>query len=359
MSAPKKKAGTGTRPSATRSGTKAGGARPSIPKAAKSAGPQVSAAPGGGKRPPSGPTLVIGTIPVLTRVAGGVGLLAALLLLLRPAFPLVDTAGGALGGAHNLWDFLVVLPLVLAVGWAGVLCLLGRLPRFGLAILIAAGGYGLGAAIRVLPLFGTRTHSTLDLSIPEAAVSNVRYTVAGGLVLTVVAGLLLAVAAALALRAWRRTIMEDNGLFDPLRPWFAGFGMWTSVGAILAVIYPVADPLSAHSVGMPVGGILDRSGLDRLGILVQLVAFVAVAVGASVARPRLATVGMLLGLTAVSLTIWLTDTLLVVRSTELANGFGTIYQSGAWTWAALFTVLALLLRRRPRPPKPERPHETY
>jgi iron complex transport system permease protein len=303
--------------------------------------------------------LVIGTIPLLARVAGAVALLAAVLLLLRPAFPLVDTAAGALGGAHNLWDYLVVAPIALAVGWAGVLCLLGRLPRFGLAILIAAGGYGLGAALRALPLFGTKTHSTLDLAIPEAAARNVRYTVAGGLVVQVIAGLLLAVATLLALRAWRRTIMEDNGLFDPLRPWFAGFGMWTSVAAILAVIYPVADPLSFHAVGMPVTGVLDRSGLDQLGAIVQLAAFVAVAVGAAVARPRLATVGMLLGLTAVSLTIWLTDSLLVVRSTELGGGFGTIYQAATWSWAALFAVLALLLRRRQKPPKPEKPHETY
>lgn len=347
MSPPKKKPGTGAKPTATRTGTRPAGARPTIPKAAKPAGPQVTTAPRPKGPTGAGPVLVVGTIPPLARLASAVALLAAALLLLRPAFPLVRVAGAGVGGAHNLADFIVPLPVVAAAAWAGVLCLLGRLPRFGLAVLIATGAYGLGGAIRLLPLFSTRRRSTLDLPLPEGAVHYARYSAGPGLVLAVISLLVLAAAALLALLAWRRTVMEDDGSFDSLRPTFGLLGALAAGNAVLAVLYA---PMSGQpgALGVPVQALFSRLGLDQFGTWVQMLGFVAVAVGAAIARPRLSVVGMFAGLGAVSLTTGFADGLLAARSTVLTVDIGTWIQVGLGFWCLLFALGAWkLTRRRP------------
>jgi hypothetical protein len=350
MSAPKKKAGTGTRPSATRPSNRSGAARPAIPKAAKPAGVPGAAAAGGRSAKSAKPQLdrvVVGTIPVLARVAGAVGVLAALLLLVRPALPLVTVRGTGVGGAHNLWDFLVPLPAAVAVAAAGVLCVLGRLPRLGLAVLLAAGGYGAGEALRLVPLFDTGGHSTGDLPLPEGAVRYVRYAVGGGLVLQLVALILLAAAMVLAALAWRRTVMEDAGSFDTLRPTFAFLAAMGAGQSFLGVVY-AAVSVGPGAVSVPVQPLFSRLGLDQVGGWVELLAFTAVAVGATISRPRLSVVGMFVGLSALSLTTAFGNFLLAFRSTSLNADLGSFIQLNAALWFALLALGAWKLTRRPR-----------
>ena len=231
MSPPKKKPGAGTRPTTRRStarpatagsggaagtaeagpkgsaagdrtarrddpGAPGGGGRTVRGDDPKTSGAAAPAAAGGGvqaagKRPAAArkavangaPALVVGAISPLARLAGVAAVLSAALLLLQPAFPLVRDGGRGLGGSHNLWDFVVWLPAAALVAAAGVLCVLGRLPRLGLAALIAAGGYGLGQLVRTAALLDTGGHTSIDLPLPEGLVRSFRYTVGPGLVL--------------------------------------------------------------------------------------------------------------------------------------------------------------------------------
>jgi hypothetical protein len=281
--------------------------------------------------------LVVGTIPPLTRVAGAGALAAALLLLVQPAFPLVREGGHGLGGAHNLWDFVAWLPAALLVGAAGALCLLGRLPRLGLAALIAAGGYGLGQLFRTAALLDTGGRSSIDLPLAEGQVRAFRYTPGPGLDLQVAALAVLAAALPLAVLAWRRTVMDDDGSFDPLRPTFAGMGFAAGLVGFAAVAFPAASPRPG-SLMVALPSLFERSGLDLLGGWVLVVAVVAVAVGAATVRPRLAVTGMFAGLAAMFGTAALGDLLLVVRSTPLDLDTGGVFQVAA---AAVFTVLAV------------------
>jgi len=395
MTPPKKKSGAGSRPVATRSGSRpvtarAGADRSAARKAAgtgsaasgrdsgtggagvdstdagagtasaarDAGGNGTTPVPAGAKASAEGgaptrtrpaapsPTLVVGTIPPLTRVAGAGGLAAALLLLIQPAFPLVREGGRGLGGAHNLWDFAVLLPAVLLLGAAGVLCLLGRLPRLGLAALIAAGGYGLGQLFRTAALLDTGGRSSLDLPLPEGQVRAFRYTPGPGLVLQVAALAVLAAVLVLALLSWRRTVMDDDGSFDPLRPTFAGMGFAGGLVGFAAVAFPPASPRPGSlTVAMP--SLFERSGLDLLGGWLLIGAVVVVAVGAATVRPRLAVTGMFAGLAAMFGTAALGDLLLVVRSTPLDLDTGAVFQVAAAVVFATLAAAAWWVRWRP------------
>jgi len=368
MSPPKKKSGSGTRPAAVRSGRRSGPARSGT---GRPAGGKAGASPVGGRKPPArspsgaddagsvggvaeqdpagAPALVVGTIPPLTRVAGGLGLAAAVLLVVQPAFPLVRAGGRGLGGAHNLWDYVVPLPAALLVGAAGVLCLLGRLPRLGLGGLVAAGGYGLGQLFRTAALLDTGGHTSIDLPLPEGLVRSFRYRPGAGLVLQVTALAALAVVLLLALLAWRRTVMDDDGSFDPLRPTFAALGLAGGLTGFAAVALPPANPVPG-GLTIVVPSLFERSGLDLLGGWLLAVAVVTVAVGAATVRPRLAVVGMFAGLAAMFGTAALGDLLLVVRSTALDLDTGTGFQVAAAVVFAALSAGAWRITRRPAAP---------
>ena len=148
------------------------------------------ARPGAGKAgrsvpPPPGPGLVVGTVPALARVAGGVALLAAVLLMIAPAFPLARSGGVDLGGPGNVWAFVPPLPLAATVAAGGVLALRGRLPRLGLAVLFPAGTVAAGLLLQDAALLRTGSHSTIDL--PLGIGTSARYEVGPGLVTAVVA----------------------------------------------------------------------------------------------------------------------------------------------------------------------------
>ena len=166
--------------------------------------------------PPPGPDLVVGTVPVLARVAGAVAVLAAVLLMIAPAFPLARAGGVELGAPGNVWAFVPPLPLAATVAAGGVLAARGRLPRLGLAVLFPAGTIAAGLLLQNVALLRTDSHSTIDL--PLGIGTSARYEVGPGLVTSVVGYGVLVAAALLAAVAWPRTIMEDAGDLDPRRP---------------------------------------------------------------------------------------------------------------------------------------------
>ena len=277
---------------------------------------------------------MIGPVPVLARVAGGVALVAAVLRLVAPAFPLARSGGRDLGGAGTLFDAVPPLPLAAAAAAAGLLCLRGRLPRLGLAVLLSAGTLAAGLLLRTLALLDTGTRSTVDL--PLGIGTSARYEVGTGLVLLALAYGLLVAAAVLAAAAWSRTVMEDSGELDPRRPRLAAWGL--AVGVLTALVLGMA-PYSSSAVLAP-PTVPERAGLDLLAGLVLALGAAAWAVLAATLRPRLAVVGAYAGLAAVLLTEGLGILLLVARSPALdpsAGGVGTLLAGlafGALAWWA-------------------------
>jgi len=257
-------------------------------------------------------------VPAVARVAGGLAVLAALVLLVAPAFPLARAGGRDLGGPANAFDFVPPLPLVLVVGAAGVLAGRGRLPRLGLAVLFPAGTLAAGLLLRTAALLGTGSHSTLDL--PLAIGTSARYEVGPGLVVHTVGYALLVAAAVVAAAGWPRTIMEDSGDLDPRRPRLAAWGL--AIGVLTALFLGMAPYESSIAPGAPT--LPERSGLDLLGALVLAIGAAAWAVLAATLRPRLAVVGAYAGLAAALLTEALSIGLLVARSDALQTSAGGV-----------------------------------
>lgn len=318
-------------------------AKPAKP-AGRAGGPASKA--GGPKRPPAppGPGLVVGPVPVLARVAGAVALAAALLRLVAPAFPLARSGGRDLGAAGNVLDVVPPLPVVGVVAAAGLLCLRGRLPRLGLAVLLSAGTLAAGLLLRTLALLDTGTHSTVDL--PLGIGTSARYEAGAGLVLLALAYGLLVAAALLAAAAWPRTLMEDAGDLDPRRPRVAAWGL--AVGLLTALVLGMAPYSSSTALAPP--SVPERAGLDLLGGLALALGAAAWAVLAATLRPRLAVVGAYAGLAAVLLTEALSVLLLVARSPALdasPGGVGTLLAGLAVVALAWSTAPVRGLPRRP------------
>ena len=322
-------------------GAKTGTARPAGAKAAKAGAAKAAAAKPGKKGgrpaipPPPGPGLVVGPVPALARAAGAAALGAAVLLLVAPAFPLARSGGQDLGGAGNLFGFVPVLPLVAVVAAAGVLAVRGRLPRLALAALFPAGTLAAGLLLRTLALTDTGSRTTLDL--PLGIGTSARYEVAAGLLVLAAGYALLVVAAVLAAAAWPRTVMEDDGGLDPLRPRLAAWGL--AVGVLAALVLGMAPYASSIAPGTPT--LPERSGLDLLGALVVALGAMIWAVISATLRPRLAVVGAYAGLAAVLLSEGLAAWLLVARSPVIgpsAGGVGTLLAGLAMAvlaWTAL------------------------
>jgi iron complex transport system permease protein len=127
-----------------------------------------------------------------------------------------------------------------------------------------------------------------------------------GWVLGVVALGLTVLAGVVALLAWGRTVMEDGGSLDPLRPLLAGASVLLGLGAVLCLAVPsadvpdqvVLDPATGLETVVTAQGppaLLERPGLALLGGLLLAGALLLCAVIAPSLRPRLAAVGGLLG----------------------------------------------------------------
>jgi iron complex transport system permease protein len=316
--------------------------------------------------PPAAPQIV-GPVSPLTRTVGVLALLAALALLVQPAFPLgrvvgpagnrALTAGTPVGGAHNLWDVVVALPAVAMLGVAGAMLVRVRLPRLGLATVIAAGALAVGQTLRVLSLLRSGERLGLDLPVPEGQVRVFQYSPGPGLWLWLAGYLLLVAAGVLAVLAYRGTDMDDDGSFDPLRPLFGGLSLVAALLVLGGIVLAAADPtggdpgvsltvpqrLELDRVGLTLPApdlplsassaaamtLVDRPALDLAGgLLLALAAAVAVVL-ASTLHPRLAAVGMYLGLAGLLGSAALSSWLLILRSTVLSVGAGAILLASA------------------------------
>jgi hypothetical protein len=282
--------------------------------------------------PPPGPGLVVGQVPLLARVAGGLALAGAVLRLLA-GFPALATSDGTgLGGSQNVWDLIPPLPVLLVVGAAGFFLAQGRLPRLGMAVLLSAGTLSAGELLRTLALFDTDSRSTVDL--PLGIATSARYEPGTGLVLLAVAYALMTVAALAAGVAWSTTVMEDDGAFDRLRPKVATWGL--IIGCLAALVFGMSPFTSV--IGLEPGPVTERSGTDLLGGLVLTLGTAGWAVVAATLRPRLAVAGAYAGLAAVLAADVLATLLLVVRSPALEVGAGTV---GSLIAVVAVTALAL------------------
>jgi hypothetical protein len=319
---------------------KPGGTAGTKPAARRTAPKATKTGPGKGPKKavpaPPGPGLVVGTVPPLARIAGGVAVVAAVVLLIAPGLPLAKVAGRNLGGPGNLWAFVPPLPLVAMLVAGGVLAATGRLPRLGLAVLFPAGTLGAGLLLQTVALLRTGSHSTLDL--PLGIGTSSRYQAGPGLVAYAVGYALLVVAALFAASAWPRTIMEDGGDLDPRRPRLAAWGL--AVGVLTALVLGMAPYASTIAPGAPT--LPERHGLDLLGLLVVTLGAAVWSVVAATLRPRLAVVGAYAGLAAALLTLGLANALLVARSGALSVSAGGV---GVLVAAVVVVVLGLATAR--------------
>lgn len=347
MSATKKGRPTAARPQ-TR-GTKTAGVtrKPARPARAGGTGTAGRPAKGRAEAPPA-QAWVTAEVPLVARIIGGLAVLGSLLLLVAPGFDLVtEDSGSGAGAAPNILDFAGPLLVAAVVGGAGALCVLGRLPRLGLAVIVGAGVLSIGLLIQTLYLYDSAARSSRDLPLPIALVRTFPYDPATGIRLLVAAYVLFVAALVLTCWAWPRTWMEDEGGFDALRPRFAGLGFLVGFVAVMGVYL---EPSTSDLTGFAQESLVQRDGLDAVGGVVLAGALVICSVLAPSLRPRLAVVGMYLGLFAIMGGYALRNALLVARSTFLDTSPGGVAQ---FVGALGFALLALGAWRMSRQPVPE------
>ena len=319
--------------------------------ARRGAGTVAPSAPG-----PVGDRVVVGTVPPAVVVCGTLLLLAGLagMAAAVPTYLVVD--GQELRQVRGAGSALVAL-LVPGVHVAmGVSLLRRAVPRLGLAY----------AAVSALLAVGQ-----LLIELYRGSSSTARPAVevlAGELVLTsgvergagwvlAVAGLALTVAAGVvATAAWGRTVMEDRGALDPVRPLLAGAAVLLGVVAVLALALPAADvpdelrtdPVTGLEVVVTREGpqaLLERPGLALLGGLLLAAGLLLSCVVAPSLRPRLGAVGGLLAVAVVLVSAGLGGVRDAAASEELewtVPGAGLVV---AGTGMLVLTLVAWRARR--------------
>ncbi|MBB3678146.1 hypothetical protein [Modestobacter versicolor] len=279
---------------------------------------------------PEEPTdvLVVGPVPVLAR-AVGVLLVLAGLVAAAAAFPTYLVVGGTeVSPVTGVADALVALVAPVATLAVGVGLLLGRVPRLGLGYAAVAGSLAVGRLlIELYQGHGSTVRPAVEVLAGERVITS-SVEISAGWVLGVVALSLTVLAAVVALVAWGRTVMEDGGALDPLRPALAGAAAVLGVGAVLCLALPAAD-VPDRVVTDPATGLetvvtqegpqalLERPGLALLGGLLLAGALLLCAVIAPSLRPRLGAVGGLLGVAVFLLAAALTGLRDAARSADV------------------------------------------
>lgn len=303
-----------------------------------------------------GDGLVVGDVPVAARVAGALLVLAALcgLAALFPLYLVVGgrelTLGGGLGGV------LAGLVVPVASAAVGATLAAGRVPRLGLAYAGVAGALALGSLlIEVYRGSASTLRPGVEVLAGELVLTSSVETgpgwwlALGGLAVTVLAG-------ACAAGAWGRTVMEDRGRLDPVRPALAGAAVLLGVLAVLSLALPAADvpdrlvddPATGLEIVVEQQGpqaLLERPGLALLGGLLLAGAVVLGSVLAPSLRPRLAAVGGFLAVAASVLGAALTGLRDAAASDELewtVPGAGLL---AAGLGYGVLTLLAWRVRR--------------
>jgi hypothetical protein len=251
-------------------------------------------------------------------------------------------------------EALVALVAPVASVVVGVGLALGRVPRLGLAYAAVAGTLAVGRLlIELYQGHGSTTRPAIEVLAGERVLTSSVDTGAGwvlgvaALVVTVLAGLV-------ALAAWNRTVMEDGGSLDPLRPALAALAALVGVGAVLCLALPAADvpdevavdPTTGLETVVTVEGpqaLLERPGLALLGGLLLAGALLLCSVVAPSLRPRLGAVGGLLAVTVFLLATGLAGARDAARSEDVdwtVPGMGllvlAVVSAGvtvlAWRW---------------------------
>ena len=310
--------------------------------------------------------LVLGELPVLARAAGVLLLLAGLVGAVA-VFPTQLVVGGRdVSLVTGPLDAVVALvgPVVTVLVALGLVA--GRVPRLGLAYAVVTGALAVGQLLVQLYLGRASTdRPAVEVLAGERVVTSSVDPGAGwalGLV-----GLGLSVLAAVAaLLAWERTVMEDGGSLDPVRPVLAGAVLVTGVAAVLCLALPpadvpdrvVTDPSTGLETVVAAQGpqaLLERPGLALLGGLLLAAALLLCAVVAPSLRPRLGAVGGLLGIAAFLLAAALTGLRDAAHSAALVwtvPGVGLLVLAVV---SAGLTVLAWRWRRGVPPGGSRRP----
>jgi len=308
--------------------------------------------------------VVVGTVPLAARVAGGLLALAGLVGAIAPFLPYLVVGGRSLTEVSGPGTALVAL-LVPAVALVmGAVLAAGRLPKLGMAYASVA------AALSAGPLLIELYEGTRSTSRPATEfVTGVRVltstvTPRPGWVLGLVALGLTVLAGVVAASAWGRTVMEDGGSLDAARSSLAGAAVLLGVVTVLCLALPpaelpdevVTDPATlVQSVVTQEGprALLERPGLALLGGLLLAGAVVLCAVVSPSLRPRLAAVGGLLALAVAVLATALNGLRDALVSPDLVwtlPGIGLLLAGLGFTALA---VLAWRLRRglvpAPRP----------
>ncbi|MGY1744609.1 hypothetical protein [Blastococcus sp. SYSU D00695] len=307
--------------------------------------------------PERGYALVVGDTPVLARVAGVLLVLAGLLgvAALSPTYLVVG--GERLTLAAGVAGVLAGLVVPLTSIAVGALLAAGRLPKFGLAYAAVGGSLALGALLIEVHNGAASTARAGREALAGAWVVTSSVERGAGWWLGVLALACLVLAGALAVAAWGRTVMEDDGALDPVRPGLAGLAALLGVGTVLCLAAPavglpelvVTNPRTLEEVVVEQQGpeaLYGRPGWALLGGLLLAGAILLCSVLSPSLRPRLAAVGGLLAITSTVLAAALAG-IRDARAPELdwtLPGAGLLLLGLGY---AALTVLVWRLRRRP------------
>lgn len=252
----------------------------------------------------------MGSLPLASRVVGGLGVVGGVLLAAAVLLPhlAVGPEQVVLGDSVRATLVSWIWPLVIVA--AGLSVALGCYPRLGLAAL------GVAAALSAAGLVG-------ELYWAGGAAARGRYEIiAGRRLLTSevdvlagwyvgVAGLVVLVLIGVAIGwLWSRVVMDDSESLDPGRPVLGGLAAVNGVAGVLSLSatlvgipdqvtvtpQPIAGQLRPVETLTPVEGaigLLDRPGLALTAGLLLSAVLVLFSVFATTLRPRLAVVGAL------------------------------------------------------------------
>jgi hypothetical protein len=289
--------------------------------------------------------VVLGRVATGARVAGALAVLAALGLAVRPFLPLGTVKGVGVGQTAGGLGLLGWLPAIAVLGGAGALTLSGRLTRFGMAAIGAAGAVSIGTLLRTLWLFGS-DRTTVDLPVGGQALHSDEYAAGGGLILQLVIGCLLVLALLAVLFGWTSTVMDDGGGLDRRRPAFAALGLFG--GVITAGAFSMSA--SSSSIGIAQQAVTAQVGLQRVAGLILVGVIVCCCVLAPTLRPWLAAAGGWLGVAVMLVGQAIENLIAVHRSPDMHPNLGTVGQVFVPVLVLALAAAALLVRTPARQP---------
>src|SRR4051812_14372320 len=250
---------------------------------------------------------IVGAVPLVAPAAGALLVLAGLAGAVAPFMTYLVVGGRSIAVAAGVGSALVALLVPLAHVLVGVVLTRGLVPKLGLAYAAVCGALAVGGLLIELYRGSASTARPAMEVLAGRQVLTSTVDVRSGWVLGVAALVLTVLAGIVALLAWGRTVMEDGGSLDPVRSSLAGAAVLLGVGTVLCLALPAADlpdkVVTDPSTGMQTvvaqegpQALLERPGMALLGGLLLAGAVVLCSVVAPSLRPRLATVGGLLGI---------------------------------------------------------------